>query len=294
VTAAAPLLVALVAVTALPSTASTQAQRRADGTLFVVPGIGGASGTSTMFGLDPAALGYDCGVTVYFSYAGPGSGAPQRDARCPIRVGAPYRQEDTRLPLDDLVRSFRAQYAELDPPVLVAAHSQGGWIAAAALGADAEVEPPAAVVLLGAFPGHRVGYQLDGSGAGVVATDMLEVFTAMLRGLRGTTFDPRAPLSRELLGTPGAIDALVRDVVSAGVLVITVTSAFDLPIMAGDRDVDGALELCPLYVHHGSLPLSSRVLAEVRRALDSPFRGSCAWWRRWPAQAFSAFAVPAP
>jgi hypothetical protein len=282
----------LVAGAVLPVTA-TRAEPVRGGTLFVVPGIGGSSGTATMFSLDPARLGYECSATVYFSYAGPGTGAPRRDARCPIRSGAPYGPEDTRRPLDVLVRSFRDQYASLDPPVVVVAHSQGGWIAAAALAGDANVRQPTALVLLGAFPGHRTAYDVGGGRAGVVGTDGLEVLTAALRGLRGTTFDPRAPLARELLGTTGAIIDVTRGALAADVRVITVTSAFDLPIMAGDDDLDGAVELCPVYVRHGDLPRSPRVLADVRRVLESPAGHRCAWWRRWPAQAFSAFAVPA-
>lgn len=264
------------------------------GTLFVVPGIGASSGTSSMFHLDPAALGFDCDRTVYFSYAGPGDGAPQREARCPIRQGAPYRAADTGRPLDELVGSFRAQYADLDPPVVVIAHSQGAWVTTAAIGRHTGVAPPAAVVLLGAFPGHAGGYRLDGTGAGVVGTDMLELVTGVLRGVGSTTFDPRAPLSRQLLGTGGAVDDLMRRGFAPSVRVLTVTSAFDLPIMGGDRQQHGVVDLCPVYVHHGDLPRSPQVHAQVRRNLQQPDGSACGWWRRWPTQAFSAFAVPTP
>lgn len=298
-TGAALALVALVALVAIATarpvpSATAPARPSPRGTLLVVPGIGGSSGTSTMFRLDAAALGYDCDHTIYFSYAGPGTGAPQRDARCPIRRGAPYRPDDTHRPLGELARSFRAQYAELEPPVVVVAHSQGGWVAAAALGRNAGVAPPSAVVLLGAFPGHRSGYQLDGTGAGVVGTDLLEALTATLRATGGTTFDPRAPLARQLLGTRGAVDDLMRQGFGPGVRVVTVTSAYDLPVMAGDRQEPGADDACPVYVHHGSLPRSSQVHDQIRRALQRGVEGGCGWWRRWPTQAFTAFAVPPP
>lgn len=283
-------LVALVAAAVTPAAAPARAEPRTEGSLFLVPGIGGSSGTSTMFHLDPVALGYGCDATAYFSYAGPGTGAPQRDARCPIRSGAPYRAQDTRRPLAELLPSFRAQYAELAEPVVVVAHSQGGWVAAAAL-AHADVSPPAALVVLGSFPGHDAAYRLGG-GAGAVGTDLLEALTALLRRVDATSFDPRAPLARELLGTPGAVADTMREAVAAGVPVITVTSAFDLPIMAGDRALHGAVELCPFAVHHGDLPRSPRVLREIRRALESPVESDCGWWPRRPLQAFSAFAVP--
>jgi alpha-beta hydrolase superfamily lysophospholipase len=266
--------------------------RRMPGTLFVVPGIGGASGTSTMFRLDPAAIGFTCDQTVYFSYAGPGDGAPQRAARCSVRHGAPYVAADTHRPLHEAVATFREQYTGLDPPVVVIAHSQGAWIAAAALRDAAGAVQPSAVVLVGAFPAHRGGYQLDGTGRSLVATDLLEVLTAGLRGLGATSFDPRAPLPAELLGTEGAVDEVMRHGFPPGVPVAAVTSAFDLPIMAAEREGPGITSLCPLYVHHGSLPRAPQVEEQIRAALAGEPPAPCPWWRRWPARAFAAFGVP--
>ncbi|HEX6237822.1 MAG TPA: alpha/beta fold hydrolase [Acidimicrobiales bacterium] len=262
------------------------------GSLFLVPGIGGSSGTSTMFRLDPAALGFDCERTAYFSYAGTGPGSPQRAARCPITSGAPYRAEDTRRPLDELAATFREQLADLEPPVVVVAHSQGGWVAAAGIDerAAGSVED---VVLLGAFPRHGRGYTLDGTGRGAVGTDVMEVLMAGLRTAGWTSFQPRAPLPRELLGTPGAVDDLVRSLPD-GLRVATVTSALDLPVMPPDWRLPGADDLCPLYVDHGHLPVSGAVYEQIRDHLAGRDGGTggCPWWRRWPAQAFSAFAVP--
>jgi hypothetical protein len=264
-----------------------------EGTLFLVPGIGGETGTSTMFELDPAALGFDCDRTAYFSYAGPGRGGPQRQARCPVRTGAPYRSDDTRRPIDELAASFRAQLAELTPPVVVVAHSQGAWVAAAAL--DRGSAPPVeALVLVGAFPGHRHGYELDGTGAGVVGTDALEALIAVLRGAGATTFDPRAPLSRQILGTPDGVRSLVRGAFPPEVRVATVTSAFDLPVMAEGWQLSGATDLCPVPVHHGHLPTSSQVHDRVRAFLAGHPESGCPWWRRWPAQALTAFGPPPP
>jgi hypothetical protein len=290
-------LVLLLVVAPLPATggasgAAGPVPAQADrGTLFLVPGIGGSSGTSSVFGLDPAALGFDCRRTAYFSYAGTGGGAPRREARCPITTGAPYRAEDTRRPLDELATSFRDQLAGLTPPVVVVAHSQGAWIAAAGLDESAARSVDAAV-LLGAFPRHERGYVLDGTGPGLVGTDALEALTAGLRGLDATSFDPRAPLARELLGTPGVIDSLMTAGFPAGVRVATATSAFDLPIMERDWQLDGAADLCPVYVDHGDLPTSSTVLRQVRDFLGGRDQGRCAWWHRWPTQAFAAFGTP--
>jgi hypothetical protein len=292
----AAALVLLLVVVPLPAARQPTPTAATGGTLFLVPGIGGSSGTSSMFQLDPAALGFDCRRTAYFSYAGTGRGAPQRRARCPITSGALYRSEDTRRPLRELAASFRDQLAGLTPPVVVVAHSQGAWIATAGLADTAAVQDDAvgALVLLGAFPRHERGYVLDGTGAGVVGTDALEALTAGLRDLDATSFDPRAPLAREVLGTHGAVDRLMTAGFPAGVRVATVTSAFDLPVMPRDWQLDGAADLCPVYVRHGDLPTSPVVLRQARAFLDGRDQDGCAWWHRWPTQAFAAFGTPSP
>jgi pimeloyl-ACP methyl ester carboxylesterase len=287
----AVVAVTIGAVTVSPASPPSLVRARA-ASLFLVPGIGGSSGTSTLFHLDPGTLGFDCEDTTYFSYAGTGDGAPQREAQCPITSGAPYRAQDTRRPLDELVRSFRAQYAELEPPVVVVAHSQGGWVAAAALARLPPPTPPGALVLLGSFPGHRTSYAVD-RGPGVVGTDLLELLTALLRRTDATSFHPRAPLARALLGTRGAVAATVQEALDAGVPIVTVTSAFDLPIMTDHRDLRGVTALCPVAVQHGDLPRSEAVLAAVREALDASVAPACGPWPRWPLLALSAFAVPA-
>ncbi|HEY8524292.1 MAG TPA: hypothetical protein VIL48_04970 [Acidimicrobiales bacterium] len=87
----------------------------------------------------------------------------------------------------------------------VVAHSQGAWVAAAGLdGAPADQRRRvAAFALLGAFPRHAGGYELDGPGAGAVDTDALEALTAGLGAVDATSFEPDGPLARALLGRPG-------------------------------------------------------------------------------------------
>lgn len=288
--AAVALLVIVPAVVVSPSERSGPAGPR-DGTLFLVPGLGAATGTSSMFGFDPDVLGFSCEQTAYFSYAGPGDGAPQRDARCPITTGAPYRAEDTRRPIGELAASFRDQVAELAPPVVVVAHSQGAWVTVA--GIEETVAPDVgAAVLISAFPRHERGYVLDGPGAGVVGTDGVEVLTSVLRSLDATSFHPRAPLAREHLGTRGAIRDLMDDEIPPGLRVATVTSAFDLPVMGRDWRLDGAVDMCPVYVHHGGLPFSAAAQAQIRGFLDGRDRDPCGWWRLWPTKSVTAFGVP--
>ena len=264
---------------------------RQPGTLLVVPGIGGSSGTATMFRFDPAAIGFDCQNTAYFSYAGPGDGAHQRQAACPITSGAPYREADTRRPLDQLAGWFRELLADLEPPVVVVAHSQGAWVAAAALAGEAA--PPVAidaVVLIGAFPGHERGYVLDGTGAGVVGTDALEAIMAGLRGVGATSFHPRAELPRALLGTPGAVRDLLRGL-ARETRVVNITAALDVPVMAEGWRLPGALNPCPVPVDHGGLPTSGHTQRQIRRALAGE-QGNCRGWQQWPTRAFTAFGIP--
>jgi hypothetical protein len=277
----------------VPAGAAVTGEGAGGGTLFLVPGIGGMTGTSTMFELDPAALGFDCDRTAYFSYAGPGRGGPQRQARCPVRTGAPYRFDDTRRPIGELATSFRAQLAELTPPVVVVAHSQGGWVTAAGLD-EASAPPVEAVVLVGVFPDHRRGYELDGTGAGVVGTDAMEALVALLRGADATTFDPRAPLTRQVLGMPDGVRDIMRGAFPPEVRVATVTSVFDLPVMAEGWQLPGVTDLCPVPVHHGHLPTSSQVHDRISAFLAGRPESGCPPWRRWPAQAVTAFGSPPP
>lgn len=74
-------------------------------------------------------LGYDCDRTYYFSYAGPGYGQPRGEALCPIRTGAPYVSAHTQRLVDEQVRTFAEQTADLPRPLVVAGHSRGAWIA---------------------------------------------------------------------------------------------------------------------------------------------------------------------
>lgn len=245
-----------------------------------------------MFELDPSELGYTCEDTWYFSYAGAGPGAPRRDAACPVRTGSPYTDADTQRPLDELVETFRSQVGDLPAPVVVVAHSQGGWVAAAAL--DGRVaERVTALVLLGGFAHANRGYVLDGSRAGLVGTDTAEVIVAAARRLDLTSFDPRGALARAVLAVPREIDELVRDAHRSDARVITVRSAFDLPLVPAETVTPGPLELCPFYVHHSDLPTSDAVLDRIAVALGAErLDTSCPWWRRWPMRSLEPFGAP--
>src|SRR5690606_4372720 len=138
----------------------------------------------------------------------------------------------------------------------------GGWVAAAGIDERA-ARSVDDLVLLGAFPRHARGYTLEGTGRGAVGTDGMGVLTARLRAAGWTSLAPRAPPPRALLGTPGAVDGLMR-ALPDGLRVATVTSILDLPVMPPDWRLPAADDLCPLYVDHGHLPVSGAVYGQIR------------------------------
>lgn len=284
------LLVAPIASATAPSGPDASGPRR--GSLLLVPGIGGGSGTNTMFELDPASLGYACAQTYYYSYAGPGDGAPQRDAVCPIRTGAPYGPDDTLRPVEELADGFRRQLLELPPPVAVVANSQGGWIAAAGLDGGGG-DGTGAVVLIGAFGGLDAGYPLGSGEPGAVGTETLRGLTRFLRDRGWTNFDPDAPLAVDVMAS-GEVDDLVTRLADGPTPVGTVTSAFDLPVTALGAQPEGVSAGCPVFHAHGDLLHAPAVREQVRRILDGDEAGPCPWWRRWPTAAFAAFGAPTP
>lgn len=284
------LIVAPLGSPAAPPGPGESGSRR--GSLLLVPGIGGGSGTNTMFELDPASLGYSCAETYYYSYAGPGDGAPQGQAVCPIRTGAPYGPDDTLRPIDELADGFRRQLAQLPPPVAIVANSQGGWVAAAGLdgAGGGGIE---AVVLVGAFGGLDAGYPLGSGEPGAVGTEALRGLTRFLRDRGWTNFDPDAPLAVDVMAS-GEVDDLVARLAGGGAPVVTITSAFDLPVMALGTEPAGVRAGCPVFQPHGELLHAPVVHEQIRHFLDGDEAGPCPWWRRWPTGAFAAFGAPAP
>jgi hypothetical protein len=263
-----------------------------DGSLLLMSGIDSSSGSGAILEIDPRWLGFDCGQTYYFSYAGPGDGQPQNDARCPIDHGAPYEPEDTMRSRDELVDFVAAFVEEMEPPHLVIAHSQAAWVtweaaAAGRLGDDVTV------VLLGAFPESPVGYV---PGARGVATDpgrlaLLPVAELPRPGGGTSAFDPDSPLGREWLADTEAVEEVFSRPLPEGVQAVSVPSMFDLPLKPGGPELPGAVDACPLTTIHPNLPFDPELGRAITAYLDGESLPGCTWWRQVLGPATQGFTV---
>jgi hypothetical protein len=289
----AAALVALGLTVASAPGETNRALRARTGSLFVVAGVDTSSGDGSMFRLDPRALGYRCSQTFYFSYAGAGNGARRHDATCPIVSGAPYHEADTTRPLRALVATFADQVAPLPRPVVVVTHSQGAWIARAAVAAG-RAAGVSRVVMLGAFAENLAAYPPRGESApGVVGGDVVRLVTGLGRAVGVSSFDADAPLARELQATPGAIESLFDQPLPRRVSALAVLSKLDLPLVP-DAWLPGVTESCPGWSLHRGLPTSRAVMETARRFLDGRDVGSCSWWARALARPVTAFGIPPP
>ena len=264
-----------------------------EGSLLLVAGVDTSSGAGALYRLDPRALGYSCAQTSYFSYAGTGSGTPQRDATCPIRRGAPYRRADTLRPLPALAETFRHQVAALPRPVTVVTHSQGAWIAWAAL-SPGRATGVRGLVMLGPFSESLAAYPPPGRGGrGAVAGVAVRAVTDLGAAIGFSTFDPDAPLARQLQATPGAVEALLDRPLSRQVRVAAVLSRWDLPLVPGGWP-RGVSESCPGWSAHGGLPSAALALDAASRFLEHRTPGDCPVWVRALGHATQAFGAPPP
>jgi hypothetical protein len=276
-------------------TAARPAPRQ--GELVMVPGIDTWSGHGTLFLVKPQTLGYPCVRTVYYSYAGPGPGAPRGQSACRITSGAPYTRADTERPLGDLVGSFRAQVDSLKPPVTVVAHSSGSWIAWAALSGD-RTSPVRHLVMLAPLTG-ALGYPPPGAhGQGFVGAAGMRLVVQVGRSLGITRFDPDSPLAAELLAPAGRLANLFDQPLPHGVEALDVVSVFDASLFA-DSTTDPfprSASACPLFETHSGLPTSSEAANDTTRFLEGEptdeLNAGCSPFSGWVADAGAAFGVP--
>lgn len=247
---------------------------RRGGSLVLVAGVDTTSGSGAMYRFDPRALGFSCVQTHYFSYAGPGDGAPQRDARCPIQSGARYAKRDTLRPVRELADTFAEQIADLPGPVVVVTHSQAAWIAWEALARDGASDVRA-LVMLAPFGETLVAYPSDGEdGAGIVGGAAARVVTSIGRSIGFNDYDPDRPLPRELQGTADAAQRLFARALPTGVRTLAVLSRWDVPIEP-EGGPDDARTVCPGWANHGALPTSADAMHATARFLDGRDPGDC-------------------
>jgi len=273
-----------VVVDPLPSPAA--GVRTREGSLLLIAGHGTRLGLGTLYHLDPADLGYSCEQTFYFSYRGRGAGARQREAVCPIRTGSEYARDDTRRSLRDLASLFEDQVRDLDPPVVVIGHSQGGWVAWQAITGSGRSNGVEAIVLLGPLPHTAVEWHAPGE-------DALGWVMRFARARRWTSFSPDDPLPRESLGERDALERLFGTPLPRGVRAIAVTPMLDLAVLPEGHRVPGTVDSCPRPVTHSGLVKAPDVLRSIRHFLANERLPSCPPWAELPGRLVHAYGVPA-
>jgi pimeloyl-ACP methyl ester carboxylesterase len=217
---------------------------RSEAVLLIVPGVDTSSGSGAAYRLDPATLGFPCDRVFYYSYRGPGEGAPAGEARCPIRLHRPYADAATQRPLAELVAAFADQVAairtEVGPgPLVVVTHSQGAVIA---WRAAAEDRAPGITHLIGlaGLPHSAVGYPPPRhNGPGRVGADALRMLSWASRFLDIGSFDPDAPLARELLAGRDGLEAVFEQPLPSGVTAALVFATGDLIVAPEGHELPG-------------------------------------------------------
>jgi hypothetical protein len=264
-----------------------------EGSLMLMSGVDSSSGSGAILEIDPNVIGYRCAQTFYYSYAGPGNGQPRRQALCPITTGAPYQQEDTLRPTEQLISFLEAQLAGLPPPVVLATHSQGVWISweAAARGRLPDV---GVLVLVGPFPENPVPYPPQGKpGRSRLAADAVRFVATLPRPGGTSAFEADSPLGREWLAHPDAIEQTLAKPLPPDIRALSVPSVFDLPLMPNGPRVQGATNACPIPVIHPNLPYSTEFQHLVSRFPDQRPPPACPAWRSLIGPIFRPFTVPA-
>ncbi|MFG1944235.1 hypothetical protein [Nonomuraea sp. NPDC048826] len=288
---AALVTVMLTAPTGPPRAAEPRSPR--PGSLMLMSGVDSSSGDGAVLEIDPHRLGYTCGQTYYFSYAGPGRGQPRGAARCPSTTGAPYRKDDTMRPTADLADALEAQLAGLPAPVVLVTHSQGVWITwTAAL--RHRLPNVATLVLIGPFPDNPVPYPPRGEqGVSILAADVTRLVSDLVRANGVSSFTPDSPLGREWLAHPTAIANTLARRPPGDLRVLSVPSVFDTPLMPAGPALPWADDLCPIPVTHPNLPYSAEFQRSLTRFLDHRPLPSCPPWHHAVGHTFRPFSVPA-
>lgn len=260
------------------------------GSLLILSGINSQSGRGAIHATDVHRLGYHCAQVYYFSYAGPGAGQPRRDATCPIRTGAPYGPGDTQRPLAEQVSLFVEQVRDLPRPTVVAAHSHAVWVVWEAVATHRVAVD--ALLLVGPFASTPLGYPPPGErGRGAVLGDLLRV-AAPVTDLVDFHFDPDTPAARDLLATPGAVDAIFARPLPDGVRALSFPSATDLPLMPHGWRLPVDRNACPARVAHPYLPKSAEFEDAAIRFLNVRDAPPCPVWRDWGAYLARPFGPP--
>jgi pimeloyl-ACP methyl ester carboxylesterase len=194
--------------------------------------------------------------------------------------------------VDELVPFLEAFTAEMPPPVVVAAHSQGAWLAWEAATAD-RLPGAEAVVLVGVFPENPVAYPARGErGPGGGGRFLLDVIEDLPRASGTTVFEADSPLGREWLGHPDAVEEVMGRSLPEGVRALAITSAFDLPMMHGSHRVEGATDACPVGVMHPNMPYARELQEAIAAFTRDEELPACPWWRTTIGPLFRHLSPP--
>jgi pimeloyl-ACP methyl ester carboxylesterase len=217
--------------------AAAQAPVAPDASLLVVPGVDTSSGRGAAYRLDPVALGFPCDRVFYFSYRGPEGQAQQGEAACPLRLHRPYAPQATQQPLGQIVDAFDRQLVAIrqetgGAPVVVVTHSQGAVVAWRAAARERAGGVPVLVALAG-FPHSPMGYPPPRvGGPGRVGADGLRALSWLSRVFGFGSFDPDAPLAREILARPNGLEDVFGEPLppeTAGVLLFATADTIAAP-----------------------------------------------------------------
>ncbi|MHB8264233.1 MAG: hypothetical protein ACYDGY_10925 [Acidimicrobiales bacterium] len=258
------------------------------GSLFLVAGIDTSSGYGALFGLRPQSIGFNCSDTAYYSYAGPGNGAPRGEAKCPIKSGKPYRRRDTMQSLSRSSLLFRQEVGHLPSPVTVVAHSSGAWVVWDAL-KGWKGSPVKDVVLLAPMS-HSTGYAAGQSGPGIVGSFGLKAITGFGRLIDFGTVTSLSSLMIQMAADRNA-QRLFATALPSGVRTFAVESSYDAS-MAGPVAVPHATQGCPLLLTHTEMAYAPEVMYEVSHFLHGQRSRRCSLAGRWPYGVAAGWRLP--
>jgi hypothetical protein len=238
----------------------------------LVGGLGSTSTHASIRDVDTRALGYPDDHVAVFSYAGGQTGGVRAVAGVPARAyGADQANGDLRASaarFRDLLEAIRLTHPGVAVDVI--AHSQGGLVVRAALGADgdeADVRLPdvAHLVTLGS-PHH--GADL------ATANGMLALSPAGMGGqvlLDQAGVPATSDATAQLAERSGFIDGLQHRPLPVGARVTSIAAAGDVVVPALQSALDGATNvLVPLsgLDAHAALPGSAAARRELALALS--------------------------
>jgi hypothetical protein len=263
------------------------------GSLLLVAGADTSTGHGRMFRFDPASIGFSCQQTFYFSYAGPGPGGPQGDARCPITTGARYAKADTGRPLSELASSFSGQVAPLPAPVTVITHSTGSAIAWSAL-ANAPATQVRQLVMLAPLS-DPLGYPPKGHiGPNVVGAAGTRLALELGERVGFSSFDIDDPLATELLGAPDALRRLHARGLPPDVRSLAVVAPLDGPLFGPGHPFPRTPEVCPSKGGHSVVVTDAATATAVRDFIAGRPVMPCRPWPPWAGLIAAGFRAPDP